>query len=326
MTSAKLNTNLGSGANRYYAAENILRSNEDSVIVGHFDKQTQRPAPGYVEAKMKPGLYSIPNYSLVWARRVLDKANKATGELIFDQPWGEGGSAYEAVGIRYLKSMSSLDLQWQNEKGAKVSDDDMFLELSADITYIDGKVDPMRKLFFQVCSLNKDSICRNPEAGIMFGEYDAGKFVRIEMDKFDIDVKAMNIISDARVDEDRAIVLGNMFGLDTKKPHEEIVGDLLLKMKSNPLVFLQSIDEIVNNMRKNIVFAKDNGIVGLEHPNVIQIKNVNHDGYDILFSDVPVNSAEEKIEWMLSDVLTSSTTYDNILKIVETVAAFQKLN
>ncbi len=326
MTSTKKATEVetrGSNADRYYTVDNILRGNEDSVIIGNFDRATQRPSPGFVEAKMKPGVYSIPNHSLVWAKRILDKNSQPTGELKFDEPWGNG-SGYEAVQIRYIKSCKSLDFEFQKTKKIVIQDEQMFLDLSAELTNIDGKVDPMLKMFFEVCSLNKDSICRNPDAGIMFGEYDANKFVKTQMNEFDIEVQAMTYINEAKNDEESAFILGAIFGMDTKQQPMVIVGDLIVKMKSNPSLFVKTIDEIVNNMRKNMKFAYENGILGLDNPNVIQLKNGV--GFDILFSDVPVSSAEEKIDWVLSQVLMSSSSYDGIIKIVEQVSAYQNQN
>lgn len=309
------------GKQKYYAIENTLKSNQDNVIIGQFDTTANRPMQGSYEAVMKPASYLIPNFSRVWGKRVKDQKNNYSGECVFDKPWGEG-DGYESIEIRFAKNSTSLDKQYQESKGIKVPDEDLFIEISADISYVDVPKEPVKALFFSICSLNGDSVCRNPSADVMFHNYDPQRVVNQQLKSFELETDAMNLVKQAKDDEDVAYVLADMFGISSQIVHEDIVTALMTKMRSNPANFLKTVQDTVEAYKSMLFKAERYGILGTGTPGLIQIKK--GEGYDILFDEVD-SPDDQKVEWIMSGVF-SSAVYDKIQQISNEVTAFEQKN
>lgn len=301
-------------ATKYQAIENVVSGNKDKAWVGEWDERANKPANGAIEVEIKPGTYLIPNFSIVWGKRVIDaKTKNATGEVLFDKPWGSSGEeGYEAIEIRYAKNCSSLDRRYQDQVKISVKDEDTVMEISAEVSYVSTTIEPAKAKFFEVCSLNGDSICRNPEADIMFRNYNPDAKVRQQMKDFDQETDAMNIVRDAKNNEEMANVLADIFGLDARHTHADIISGLMSKMKVNPIKFLTTVEETMKAYSKMLKRAVETGILGVDTPGIIQLRN--GEAYDILYEDLGDVAPEKKTDWLMSR-LFEAEVYDNITVI-----------
>lgn len=313
----------GAGKTKYYAVENVNKSNTDKVIIGNFDLSSKQPAQGSFEAEIKPGTYTIPNYSLVWGKKIYDSKDKSllTGECLFDKAWGEG-EGYEAVEIQYARNSNSILKAYHQAKNIKLKDEDMHIEVSSEISYVNEQVEPAKALFLKTCSLNKSSICRNPEAGVLLQEYDPNNIVNREIDDFEMQTKAMQIVLDAKNNTEVANILADMLLGDSGIGHEDIIKSLMLKMKSNPSKFLKTIEDTISYYESMLHKAKQYGIIGIEKDGLIQVKS--NGGYDILFQDVEATE-DKKISWMVSNFMIVEF-YDKIVEVSKLVSDFEKQN
>jgi len=301
---------------KYDTFESVNSNNRGEVYYGTIDRSTGRPSSNVEKAEVKTASYLIPNYSSVWGKRVVDnKTGKPTGEIFFDKPWGEGGSdGYESVRIRYAKNCSSIDEQYQKAINITIADEDVAIEVSGELTYVDPKKDPAKSLFMNVCSLNRDSTCRNPEADVLFGNYDLDKIISRELNQFDIEEKAMAIIREARDDNEYSAILAGILGINSAMPPLEILNTLITKMKSNHALFVKAVEDGEENVRKVVKEAVSKGVLLLDNPGVIQLKN--GDVYDVLFGDIGVEiSAEQKLEWLYTECTKDAKVYDGVLLI-----------
>jgi len=185
---------------------------------GELDKNTGIPKGPTTKIKLQVGMTSIPNFSKVWAKRIMKGAKGveiATGELEFLKWNADGG---EVVPIRYIEGIKSLDKNYQANtlkivQSEEEQRDNAYIDLEIGVNNYDVEVtDPVSITFLKHHTYCEDNTSRNPNTKENhFAIYNPAKLNAGRVDQMKRDQKANAIIMSAEQDSERLAILAILF-------------------------------------------------------------------------------------------------------------------
>lgn len=202
---------------------------------GELDKNTGIPKGPTTKIKLQVGMTSIPNFSKVWAKRVMKGPKGAettpTGELEFLK-WNTPGG--EVVPIRYIEGIKSLDRNFQRDNlkivmSEEESNQSAFIDLEIGVNDFDVEVtDPMFIEMLKHHTYCEDNTSRNPNTKENhFAIYNPKKLNAGKVDQMRRDQKANAIIMSGEEDSERLAILAILFELDPRAQNEVLFNELL---------------------------------------------------------------------------------------------------
>ena len=212
---------------------------------GELNKSTGMPAGTTSKIRLQVGAVAIPNFSVVWAKKLGTK-DKPTGGLEF-MPWGAAGG--EAVKIRYLQGCSSLDRQYQTqvlklELTDEEKNESAYIDLDIGINDFNMEVtDPMLIEMLKHHTYCEDNVSRKKDSkSILFKLYNPSKVNASKIEAMRATKRATDYVLAAEGDTERLVVLANLFELDPQSQDEVIFGELLEILDDDSSRVLKVID------------------------------------------------------------------------------------
>jgi len=280
----------------------VLGKEAAEVEEGDLNKSTGLPIGKVNKIKLRPGQVSIPNFSKVWGRKILDKkTEKPTGNIEFLEYGTKGG---ELIPIRYIEGCSSLDKHYQiNVLKLDFSDEEDFINayinLDAGINDFKNTEDNALFLdFLQHHTYCEDNKSRNPKKDVVFKLYNPQNINKMKIDSFKDRQKAAEYIMASENDEKKLAVLARLFEIDGDRQDAVIFGELFEILEDDYKRVINVID--INRARfKNILQdLADKGVLLVEEDDVIS----NIDGErEFLIKGI---DSKDKIKHLVDEFLT----------------------
>lgn len=287
--------------NKYFTIM-VLGSTPSEVEEGFLNKTTGLPDGKTEKMKLEVGVIHIPNFSRAWAYQEL-KNGVPTGRLVFTK-WGEtykeGKVEHQCrpVEIRYLRNSTSLDKQYQDQVlKIMVRDEDAQLSLVNGLNDYNTVVEAPLVEMIKYHTFNKDNKSRDPyNKEMLYSEYNPANLNTKETSDIRRRNKAELIILDAEGNDERLVVLANLFELDPQSQSDILFNELLEEVK-NFDQFLKVIDVtkerfrfVLENLKANKKLEFNEGDV------VLTIDNTR----EALYTGINV---EDKIQFLVEGIL-----------------------
>lgn len=288
---------------KYYSIM-VLGATPTEVEEGFLNKTTGLPDGKVEKMTLQVGAIQIPNFSRAWAYQEM-KNNLPTGKLVFHN-WGEkhdlGKKDFaecRPVEIRYLRGCQSLDKQYQDAVlKMRVSDEDSQISLVNGINDFDMATEQPLIEMLKYHTFNGDNKSRDPHnRDIVFRDYNPVNLNETKKSEMYRRNKAERIILEAEGNEDRLVVLANMFEIDPKAQNEVIFNELL-KEVANVDNFLRTID--LNKARFKFMLEQLNNNRVLEFTPEGDAVLIIDDAKDFLYKGI---KDHDKIQFLSENVL-----------------------
>lgn len=259
---------------------------------GNLDKNSGLPDGPTTKIKLQVGGTAIPNFSKVWAKKIIDKTTKTyQGQLEF-LPWGtEGG---ESVQIRYLEGINTLDKVYQTtvlKLTFSEEETNANAYISLDIGVNDFNVDETDPMFIEMLkhhTYNGDNPSRNKTSKeIHFHIYDPKKMNGNKVDQMRKDKLAQDIILSAENDSARLAILAGMFELDPRSQDAVLFNELLEILEDDKKRVLDVVDFQKNRFEFLLKKLEDAGDLAYSGQDLVL--TIDHDR-DVLLNDFEVKN------------------------------------
>lgn len=286
-------------------------------LQGFLKKSDGQPAPNAQEVYIAVGVIQVPNYSSVWARRVISNPtpeqelkmkngslsitdNEYKGELEF-LPYGDERG--ESVEIRYLPNSSSLDKQYQDTiLKLKPRDEDAFIDLGQGTNDFNYDTHGTLIKFLKVHGRNNDSPSRNPDIeSFDFVEFSPKKVAFKEREKIVVLNTALNLVLNTEGNDDAIATLANITGYDWKRQPEELFVEMLEDARNEPAKFVGKYQEV----KKGILTLLQNSVD-------IKLLDITQDGVMSFYE-------KEKKQVLLSDIPSSYKNKGMFSYVIENI-------
>lgn len=313
---------------RYYT---VIAGNHkpQPQLLGFLKKGDGQPKPGAIEIQIAVGKIQIPNFSNVWARRIIENPSPAQSEKMKNGSLAVTDSEYrgaleflnygepggEAIDVRFLRNAKTLDKQYQEVVlKLKLQDEDVMIDLDQGLNDFDEAVAPYLVQMLKVHGRNGDSKSRNPDIhDCDFTEYSANKIKKSEVDKMAVLQTALNLVFGTDGNDDKISVLAAIMGEDSAMQPDVLFSTMVVNAKEKP-------DEFIGKYNR---FKKEVGEL-LNDSVELEILDISQDGVLSYISNAKKDVLLDKIESaykgkaMLNYVLNSlldPTVYQAILKL-----------
>lgn len=301
---------------KYYTIQ-VGMYEPQEIEVGHINKDTGLPKGQTEKALAVLGVVAIPNFSRVWGKRDLDKEKKPTGKVTFME-WGEEGG--EVIEVRYLRSSSSIDKQYQEKSGIKASGDGGETEiiLNTGLNDFDSKTEAPLIQMLKVHTFNGSSVCRNPEnRHVVFEEYDANKVASKVLKEDEFLFEAMSKIMTIKDNTKKLRVFAELFFVDPAKQDKVILNELMVILKKQPQKFLERIEFFKKDVQDVLVKANDFELMNFASPGeiIVSINGVR----PIKVENKTSTDEKEKLEYVIESCLEPEM-FDTITKLKQGIA------
>lgn len=257
------------------------RKEPQKVQQGQLNKLSGMPDGNVQDIEIAVGQVMIPNYSLVWGKRVLpsNTAPKGGGKVSITDPayrgeikflsWGEEGG--EGIEVRHLSSSSTLDKQYQEQiLKLKPNDEEGFIFLNQGLNDFEPATDSTMIQMLKIHSRNADSKSRNPDIlEYDFIEYNPEKRYNKAKDESFILNTALNLVFGVEGNDDNVKVLAIIMGLDEKKQTAVLLEQLLESAKTNTVEFVNKYQNFKAEVNVKLNDAVEAGILDISQDSVL---------------------------------------------------------
>lgn len=219
-----------------------------------FLKKDGNPKPEAQEIFTTVNKIQIPNYSVVWGKRVIKNPTEQqakrikNGSIAHSDPDYRGEIEYmvygaeggEAIEIRYLPNTKSHDKLYQDVVlKLKPREEDAVIEFDQglneyDYTVLGGFIE-----YLKVQARNGDSKSKNPDIiDYDFVEFSMAKKAKSEKEALGELQTALNLAFSTEGNDEQIAILGDIMGFDAQKLPELLFDDIMMFAKEEPKKFI----------------------------------------------------------------------------------------
>lgn len=255
-----------------------------SVIVGGRNHKPAKVQVGFLDESGKPKDESItayiekagtavPNYSRIWGKRgeIKEKGKETVSDgTITPLKWGDPDGY--VIEIRYLKSSTSLDKEFQERKKLRVTDRDAEIDLSVGVNNFDPVREKMLCLMLSLHYQNAANESREPGIPVAFETYDPNKITMRKTTDVQARQEVELIVINANEEGEGSLeILASLFtGMDPRQ-QTDILFNELMEMTQTFGFFQTVLDHHRDEYRQLIENAKELALIDVSPADAIHL-------------------------------------------------------
>lgn len=212
------------------------------------------------------------------------------------------------IPIRYIKGCSTIIQSEQDEKGIKPNPNNDMIWITACREALSRREPNVAKFdYLRACMYNADAPNRPADYKPIFKEIKQQEVAKRELDSLLLEADAMDVVrllavkqkgGDYKYDTDRINYLCQLFGFTEQVSQEEQVRSLVFSAKADPKLFLQTIHSKTQEIRVEILQARQMSVISLDGESASFVQN-GHAFLDLVEED-DSDRIEELIRYFLS--------------------------
>jgi hypothetical protein len=254
----------------------IIVGGEPAKVEVGFLGDDGRPKPGSLVGYIETAGIAVQNYARVWGKRQIDPKTKEPNGTIDFLPWDDEKG--ELIEIRFLKTSSSLDMEYQKKKGVRVSDKDAEILLSVGINNFDVVTDKARIEMIKHHYQNGDNISREPGIPVVYYEYDSTKATKADTEDRRLRQQAENIVMDANDDNVQSLeILASLFHDIEPRQQQDVLYTELLERADRYGFFLDVLAHHRSEFRNLVEKAIEVELIDVSSNDIYIVKNGHKD-------------------------------------------------
>lgn len=299
------------------------------VLYGNLNKDSMQPDEGTVKGKIQLGVVGIPNYSNVWALRLVDQKTKApNGQLEFLK-WGtdkeKDGQQAGVVEIRYLPNSQSLDKQYQTLTQKIIPKDDSpinEISLLLGLNKFDYKNQGQLIKMLKYHTFNGDNPSRDPNnTNIQYVEYNPSDRIQSKTRAINTRRLAEEYVMNCEEDDKALACLADIFEMNLKDTDEILYNQLLELATETPDRFILIMQTKRDELKAALQSAHESGFADFATPLEVSLRNGSKK--DLLIEGMETfDTVEDKVNYLVKN-FEDPRYYEALIKIKAKVKEFQ---
>lgn len=310
------------------------RKEPAKVLQGTLNKTTGLPDPNAQKVAVVVGQILIPNYSRVWAKRIISNPPAGVkkndyisvshkdyrGEIEFLE-YGEPGG--EEIDIRFLPNSGSLDKLYQDTvQKLLVQQEDAVIMLMQGVNNFDPKTQSMKIQMLKHHGLNRDNKSRNPlNIDWDFFEYNSASHRADKVKALEVQALANEYVINAKNDNKKLQILAEIFRIDTMTQNEDIVDMLADKAKDNPALFIKTITDYQHAMTILLSDGVKDGMIKITKEGRLSV--VTENGEERIIDGIE-GEGRDKIAWLVSKALVDPSIFASLKEVDKQLTTLRK--